>query len=70
MFFYPVGLAVPYPRPELGPPLWQISGALLILVGLTAAALIARRKRPYWPSLAVVRRDVGAGERAGAIRHA
>ena len=45
-FFHPVDLAVPYPRPaEL--PLWQVSGALLVLALVTAAAVAGRRRFPY-----------------------
>ena len=46
-FFYPVGLAVVYPRPGPDLPLAKISAALLVLLGITAAALAVRRSRPY-----------------------
>ncbi len=45
--FYPVGLAVLYPRPGLDLPLWKILGAFLVLVAITAAALLGRRRCPY-----------------------
>jgi tetratricopeptide (TPR) repeat protein len=47
MFFYPVGLAVPYPRPSLDLSLWKVFGAVMVLVVLTSATLIGRRKCPY-----------------------
>ena len=47
--FYPVGLAVVYPRP--GPhvplPLGQVFAALLVLVAITAGAFVMRRRCPY-----------------------
>ena len=46
-FFCPVGLAGLYPRPGLDVPLWQTAGALAILLGITAAAVIGRRRFPY-----------------------
>jgi protein O-mannosyl-transferase len=49
MFFYPANLAIPYPRPGLDLPLWKISGAVLLLILLTLAALVAGRRRPYLP---------------------
>jgi tetratricopeptide (TPR) repeat protein len=45
--FYPAGLAIPYPRRALDLPIWTVLGAFLVLVGITAAALVGRRKRPY-----------------------
>ncbi len=45
--FYPVGLAVLYPRPGLDLPFWKVFGALLVLVSITAAALLGRRRCPY-----------------------
>jgi Flp pilus assembly protein TadD len=46
-FFYPVGLVVVYPRPGLDLPLWQIGAACLVLVTLTTAAFLGRRRCPY-----------------------
>jgi tetratricopeptide (TPR) repeat protein len=46
-FFYPLGLAIVYPRPGLALPLWRIFGALFLLGSITAAALIWRRRCPY-----------------------
>ena len=46
-FFYPVGLAVLYPRAGLDLPLGKVLGASLILAGITAAALVWRRRCPY-----------------------
>jgi tetratricopeptide (TPR) repeat protein len=46
-FLCPVGLAVFYPHPEGNLPVWQPLGALVILVGISAAALASRRRCPY-----------------------
>jgi len=46
-FLYPVGLAVPYPCPGPDLPLWRVLGAVAVLVLLTAATLVWRRRRPY-----------------------
>ena len=46
-FFYPVGLAALYPHPGNRLPTWEIVGASLVLVGISATALAARRKYPY-----------------------
>jgi tetratricopeptide (TPR) repeat protein len=43
----PVGLAALYPRPGLEIPLWKTGGALAILLAITAAAVIQRRRFPY-----------------------
>jgi Flp pilus assembly protein TadD len=45
-FFYPVGLAVLYPRPSLDLPFWKVFGASLVLVSITAVALLWRRRCP------------------------
>ncbi|NLS97717.1 MAG: tetratricopeptide repeat protein [Planctomycetaceae bacterium] len=47
MFFYPVDLATPYPRPGLELPYGRIAGAAVLLVFFTLAAVAARRKYPY-----------------------
>jgi tetratricopeptide (TPR) repeat protein len=47
MFFYPVNLATPYPRPTLDLPLLKIVGAVVLLAVLTAAAIVGGRRRPY-----------------------
>ncbi len=44
---FPFGLAVFYPHPRNGPPTWQVIGAFALLVSITAAAFVARRRRPY-----------------------
>ena len=44
---WPVKLAVFYPHPENRLPTWEIIGALIVLVGITAAAFILRKKAPY-----------------------
>jgi len=46
-FFYPVGLAVLYPPPGLDLPLGKIVAAFLLLVAITAATLVWRRRFPY-----------------------
>ena len=46
--FRPAGLAVFYPHPENRLPIWEISLALIILVGITAAAFLLRKKAPYF----------------------
>ncbi len=46
-FFWPAGLAGLYPRPSFDVPLWQTCGAGALLAGISAAALIWRRRRPY-----------------------
>ncbi len=45
--FYPVGLAVLYPRPDLDLPLGKVLASLLVLLGITAIAVRARRNYPY-----------------------
>jgi Tfp pilus assembly protein PilF len=43
---WPESLAVFYPF-RAAPALWQVSGAVLLLVALSLAALLLRRRRPY-----------------------
>jgi tetratricopeptide (TPR) repeat protein len=45
--FWPVKLAIFYPHPEGGIPLWQIAGAVLTLILITLAAFWTLRRRPY-----------------------
>src|SRR6266550_7568972 len=45
--FWPNDLAVYYPFPEAGIPAWQIIGAALLLVAITAFCFFQRRIRPY-----------------------
>ncbi|MFL6501409.1 MAG: tetratricopeptide repeat protein [Candidatus Udaeobacter sp.] len=45
--FWPAGLAVFYPHPENRLPIWEISLALIVLGGITAAAFVLRKKAPY-----------------------
>ena len=45
--FWPNDLAVYYPFPEAGIPPWQIIGAALLLIGITAFCLFQRKIRPY-----------------------
>jgi tetratricopeptide (TPR) repeat protein len=47
MFFYPVDLSIPYPRPGLELPYGRIAGAIVVLAVLTVAAVAARRTYPY-----------------------
>jgi protein O-mannosyl-transferase len=46
-FFYPVGLAVPYPHPESALSAWKVAGALLILAAISGGAIAWRRRYPY-----------------------
>ncbi len=45
--FWPNDLAVFYPLPEAGMPAWQIIGAALLLIGVTAFCVFQRKIRPY-----------------------
>ena len=45
--FYPAKLAIFYPHPEKGPPLLEITLALILLAGISAGVLALRRVRPY-----------------------
>jgi len=44
---WPVNLAVFYPHPENRLPFWEIISSLLLLIGITAAAITLRKQRPY-----------------------
>ena len=46
-FFWPVRLAVFYPLPPEGSPIWIVVAACGILVGITAAVFVVRRSHPY-----------------------
>ena len=46
-FFYPVGLAALYPRPNDALPVWEIAGAFLLLVGISMGVVIWRRRGPH-----------------------
>jgi len=43
---WPSGLACVYPNPVHGLPLWQVAGAMALLLTITAAAVAARRRQP------------------------
>ncbi|MBP1723982.1 MAG: hypothetical protein H6Q44_1687, partial [Deltaproteobacteria bacterium] len=45
--FYPVGLAVLYPYPEGGLPIWKVVASSLAVTGISTAALVWRRRFPY-----------------------
>jgi Flp pilus assembly protein TadD len=45
--FLPIGLAVLYPHPNKNLPPWEVFSALTIVLAITAAAWMQRRKRPY-----------------------
>ena len=45
--FWPNDLAVFYPFPDAGIPAWQIIGAALLLIGITAFCFFQRKIRPY-----------------------
>jgi protein O-mannosyl-transferase len=46
-FFWPLRLAPFYPHPQDRLALWQVLGSGLLLIFITVAAFILRRKRPY-----------------------
>jgi len=46
--FWPANLAVFYPHPENRLSPWEISLALAVLIGITMAAVILRKKAPYF----------------------
>ena len=46
--FWPAALAVFYPHPENRLPVWEVNLALIILVGITLAALLFRKRAPYF----------------------
>jgi tetratricopeptide (TPR) repeat protein len=46
--FWPARLAVFYPHPENRLPGWEVSLALIVLVGITAVAFVFRKKAPYF----------------------
>ena len=45
--FWPTGLAVFYPHPENRLPVWEVSLAVIVLVGITLAAFAFRKRVPY-----------------------
>ena len=47
-YFWPADLAVYYPYPQGGPSWWAVAGALLLLLGISAAAVLTRRRHPYF----------------------
>ena len=47
-FFYPLDLAAFYPVAPSGPPAWQVVGAIAILVAVSTAAVIWRRRLPHF----------------------
>ena len=47
-FFYPAGLAVYYPHMGLELAIGKVIAAVLVLLGITGAALVCRRRCPYW----------------------
>ncbi len=76
-FFYPLGLAVFYPYPGSGFPIWKVAGAVLILAGVTAGAVVYWRRCPsllvgwlwYLGMLVPVIGLVQVGEQAMADRY-
>jgi cytochrome c-type biogenesis protein CcmH/NrfG len=46
--FWPTELAVFYPHPENRLPVWEVSLALIVLAGITAAAFVFRKRAPYF----------------------
>jgi protein O-mannosyl-transferase len=47
-FFYPIDLALVYPRRADSLPLYEVLGALALLAAITVAAVLARRRCPYF----------------------
>ncbi len=47
-FFVPIGLSPYYCHPEAGWPTWQVVGATVLLLAITAAAVVGRRSYPYF----------------------
>ena len=45
--FYPAGLAVLYPLPKGPPPAWEVVAAVAVLLAISTAVFVARRKCPY-----------------------
>src|SRR5208283_1018083 len=45
---YPAGLAVYYPYPETGLPLWKIVAAFVLLLVISAGTVATRRKQPWF----------------------
>src|SRR5208282_1657591 len=45
--FYPARLAVLYPYPDHGMPVWRVITAILVLVSISAGVFLWRRTRPY-----------------------
>ncbi len=45
---YPAGLAVVYPNPVGGLPLWEVALAFVLLAAVSAGAVLCWRKRPYF----------------------
>jgi tetratricopeptide (TPR) repeat protein len=45
--FYPVGLALLYPRPGTNLPLWKVGLSVLLLLIISAGVTVGRRKHPY-----------------------
>src|SRR3972149_3559607 len=45
--FYPAGLAVLYPHPWSGLPMWKVAGALLLLAAICGGVVALRRRCPY-----------------------
>ena len=46
MLFYPADLAVLYPY-DKSIPYWQVAGAVLLLIGISAICVSQRRHRPF-----------------------
>jgi len=60
--FWPTELAVFYPHPENRLPIWEVSLALIILVGIMAAAFVLRRERLFGDRLVMVSRHACASD--------
>ena len=46
--FVPIGLSIFNSHPEAGRPAWQVGAGLVLLLAITAAAVVGRRSYPYF----------------------
>jgi tetratricopeptide (TPR) repeat protein len=43
---FPAGLAIPYPNPPNGQPVWKVCLAFVLLAAISAGVMVCRKKRP------------------------
>ena len=68
--FWPTGLAVLYPHPGDSLPLWQVAVAALLLLAISAVAVVETEMPLPVGRLALVSGDAGAGDWVGPGRRA